>query len=356
MAAILQLLRVLITRIATTAGLVQAVLGLAQEVWNVLHPAGTPFDFNALGTQVGEIAGDTDSLITTVNLIFAAQSANQAALLAAIGSPQQAGAPVTLPAPPPGYGFPGLGSGDAATIWNYTDPITSVGPMGDLMVDAGRAAEMLSASVALPHGENPYVLIHWDYSDTTPPDPPGTAPDVDPGTILATDSTVAAWLNRTTSPITWSMNNGLAFSYSSPMGGDRWWVCSITELEFAQYKALLVPPTSTTPPVWPGLSKVTLGSAVPLSTGLTITAPMDGVIVAITAVPPGTALYDFDGTLSYTFVGALSFFSDDSDQEFPQGLGFQSAVYSPKEMVRAAGVKVRTKPGIVGTVTPWSIN
>jgi hypothetical protein len=103
------------------------------------------------------------------------------------------------------------------------------------------------------------------------------------------------------------------------------------------------------------LDLVTLGDPVDLDVGLTIDAPMHGVLVNITSVPPGTSFFPFDDVVSWRFTGALAFFSDDSDEEAPQNLGFTDEVYACKSMAVAAGVRVRTKPGIVGTVTPWLI-
>lgn len=110
------------------------------------------------------------------------------------------------------------------------------------------------------------------------------------------------------------------------------------------------------PPVWPGLAKVTLGMPHAITTGLTITTPMHGVILAITGAPTKQGYFTFDDARSWRNTGSLSFFDDQGHQEFPQHLGFTSAVYVPKAMAQAAGIKVRAVAGATGTVTPWTIN
>jgi len=111
----------------------------------------------------------------------------------------------------------------------------------------------------------------------------------------------------------------------------------------------------TTPPVWPGFGFATLGSPVALDVGLTITEPMDGVIVTITSYPARLGSYDFDGTRTLANGGRVAFFDDNGSFEFQQLFGFPQHVVCPQVMVRAAGCKINTAAGIVGTVTPWVI-
>ena len=109
-----------------------------------------------------------------------------------------------------------------------------------------------------------------------------------------------------------------------------------------------------TAPVWPGLAAVTLGTSVALTPLLTLTTPMDGVIVHVTSAPAGQSTYDYDGLTEYRYIGSLAFLNDDGEAEAYQQLGFADAIYSVRTFHRAAAVKLRTYDGIVGTVTPWT--
>lgn len=109
------------------------------------------------------------------------------------------------------------------------------------------------------------------------------------------------------------------------------------------------------PPVWPGLSGVTLGPPVALSTGVTVTGPMDGVIVQLTSVPPDTEHYEFDTELSYVHIGALAFANDDDALEGFQPFSFGKHLLTPQRMVRASACYLRCALGVVGTVTPWTV-
>jgi hypothetical protein len=108
--------------------------------------------------------------------------------------------------------------------------------------------------------------------------------------------------------------------------------------------------------VWPGLAGVTLGTPVAIAAGVTITTPMDGVLIDITAAPVKQGYFTFDTVLSYRNIGALAFQSDDGQEEFPQTLGFTSAVYCPKTMQHAAAVVFRSSVGLTGTITPFIVN
>jgi hypothetical protein len=110
------------------------------------------------------------------------------------------------------------------------------------------------------------------------------------------------------------------------------------------------------PPVWPGLDKVTLGTAVALDSGVTITEPMDGVLISITGTDPSfDHYYTYDDLRAYRNVGALVFISDDGEAEGFQPIGFVSAVYCCRSMKRAAAVKLKCGHGLAGTVTPWTV-
>jgi hypothetical protein len=126
-------------------------------------------------------------------------------------------------------------------------------------------------------------------------------------------------------------------------------------LILAAIEAITPATPAPAPPVWPGLAQATLGTPVALATGVTITEAMDGVIVNITGAPTKQGYFTYDDTKSWRNTGSLSFFNDIGAQEYQQYLGFETAIYCPKVMVRAAGVKLHCASGVTGTVTPWTI-
>jgi len=104
------------------------------------------------------------------------------------------------------------------------------------------------------------------------------------------------------------------------------------------------------------LGKATFLTPHALLDQLTITAPMDGISIAIASAPTRLSFFQFDDLRSYRNLGAISFFSDNGDQEPAQTMGFDEAIYTPRTMVRAGGVKIRVTGGVVGTIFPWTIN
>jgi len=110
------------------------------------------------------------------------------------------------------------------------------------------------------------------------------------------------------------------------------------------------------PPVWPGIDGVTLGDPIALASQLTIEEPMDGCLVDVTGVDGGVAFYTYGGVKAYRNVGALCFLTDQGDLEDWQLLGREHAIYTPRTMTHAAGIKLFTGHGLVGTVTPWTVD
>jgi hypothetical protein len=104
------------------------------------------------------------------------------------------------------------------------------------------------------------------------------------------------------------------------------------------------------------LSYVTLGTPTPLTLATDITAFMNGVLIEITATPPGKPTYQIGDRLATAHIGQVSFLSDNGDMEYPQNLSFANQVYVPLTMTFAAGAKVRCVPGVIGTITPWQVN
>lgn len=109
-------------------------------------------------------------------------------------------------------------------------------------------------------------------------------------------------------------------------------------------------------PIWPGLAGVTLGTPVAVSGDQSITASMDGVIVALTSVPIRHKWYEVGGNVSWRRVGVLSFVSDAGDSEAPQYLSMTEQVYTVRQMEHGAGVLIHLPTGVAALVTPWTLN
>jgi hypothetical protein len=333
-------------------GIVSTILTVVNAIKNALAPGGVPLDLATTEIQVATIYADVQSPTIGLALIAARLSVAEAAILAAIANTQQAGVAVTLPAPPAGYG--GLsGSATALAVWDFVDSVTGHTMLQDVSIMTN-VAEFISQQTMLEAVGVGYFWLLGVAEEYDTLGRPTTFPTPLVANILPAD-TVGTWLTREVPSITWSAGfyGGDLWGGNDPSG--HWsWICKIDPLRFAQYKLLNAGSLAKLgPPVWPGSAFATLGSPVALSSGLTITTPMDGVIVNLSSVPTVRGFYEFDDLRSYRNVGALTFLSDAGEAEYPQGLGFTSAMYSPKSMKRAAAVKVRTAGGVVGTVTPW---
>lgn len=111
---------------------------------------------------------------------------------------------------------------------------------------------------------------------------------------------------------------------------------------------------ATPAPIWPGQANVTLGTAVPLSADLRITGTIDGVIVQLESVPHKLSNFPMgDSTYSYR-LGFITFEADAGWLEPWQYLGFDSALYCPRQMKHAAAVRIRYLGDAEGTAQPWS--
>jgi hypothetical protein len=276
-------------------------------------------------------------------------------LVTRIGTRQESGVAVTLPAVAPG----GYGGASSSDVWDYV-PTPGYPSMGFWQTIGGppgqhRDANNLSVIPTASNAEG--WLVSGDFSNFAEGSP--TAVDLTPirlDSILATDLTYAAWLARVAPAMTLYYDQGRAAFDQA--GSSYTWHVAFSPADFQIYQATVLgigAKKLLLPPVWPGLAKVTTLTPVDLAVGVTITEPMDGVLVEITSVPAVRGWFSFDAVKSYRNIGALTFTTDDGEQEYPQTLGFTSAVYMCKSMVRASGVRIRTSVDVVGTVTPFTI-
>jgi len=279
----------------------------------------------------------------------------QASIDAIPVTPQLDDQPVILPTTPPtGYGAPTSSDiGDA--VWSYmiigsdrtaSDTLSFAGNfpinwdhVNGAVIDSTDARWLVGTT--MQGLNNIHDIGHYDVN-------------VDYDTIISSDDTILDWLIRVywDYGVTWAQFDSMCGFHDLTTGA--FYYLNLTEQQFRLMRDAS-PSSLVLPPLWPGLAAVNLGTPVSLDTGVTIAELMDGVIVTITDQPSRLVFFTFDDANSYRNLGALSFFSDNGDQEPFQPLGFTSAIYCAKTMKRAAGVKLRTSGGVSGTVTPWTI-
>lgn len=265
---------------------------------------------------------------------------------------------VTLPTtPPPGYGgLSASATGDA--VWLYAlpnaTPFTALEAQDTMM---SHFYLLGNNNIAYPvNGYPGYAMSGTDIEARASFAGPNQA-FLDFSTIRATDATVFAWATRVypTSPWVADIDNKV-FERDSNNHSVLWYV-DLNDLQFRQWKALTTGSVSRTPPVWPGLANVTLGTSVALADQQVVAGPLDGVIVHLTSVPATKTSYSFANTEHDWFrVGAIAFRTDNGQEEPPQLLGFDHAVYCPRSMQHAASALIRLQGAIVGTVQPWTMN
>lgn len=337
-----------------------SILGIANNINATVHASDS--SLGHIEDQVTETfttltdASDGLPIIkSTVLEIISQMAINQTALLAAMGLTQQAANPVILPTTPPtGYG--GASTSDIADqVWN--GPLASIpSTPADALLQAVRGVNSTGVfDQPLYVGIFRVARINWGATNFYITSL--SYPSFDPTDILVGE-TLFACLTRQNP--TWTVGHGWGpqdvVTLDPTDGSMVHYTTILGEAEFDAYRNR-VHPIEKAPylPAWPGLAAVTLGVPVAISTGLTVTGPMHGVIVNLTSEPSKASFFTFDDENSYRNLGALSFRSDNGDQEPSQSLGFTTAVYSPKTMEKAASVKLRFVGGVSGTVTPWSI-
>lgn len=271
-----------------------------------------------------------------------------------MGNPMQVGATIPLPPTPPA----GYGGADVASIWNYQFPPGSGNIMGDQLNDAAYGAQNLGSVSELRHPYASYTWYHFDYSSESSTPAITTVPLIDPTTILPTDTDIVEWLNRTdTAGFVWILLNTKPISYSHTSGGDEWWICDMTLMEFYWWRDRaggVTPATGAGAPVWPGLANVVLGATLTLADGLLVPGPLDGVISTIADVAYPSSFYPFGPIKSYVKVASIAFVDDDGQAEWPQPLSFEKHIVCPRMMLQADHAYCRVQTGTIGTVTPWT--
>lgn len=350
----LQAIYALLVEVISLVGTITGILGTLKNSLANVATESAPLAIETIASNgTNTVINPTYGNQALYNLI----TANQTALLTALGSPQQAGQPVTLPAvAPSGYGGPSAGDVTNA-VWAYQDGSTVncftalywagqyafAGALNQGIRVSGQP--FLSLMISSPAEFQNYFLAQ--------PQPP-----LDPSSILATDATPQAWVQRAYSGYSWAAWSGpdQTVYYADGYLSAASWVLTLSQPDFDALKAANAAAGVKAAPVWPGLANVTLGTAVPISPSTqTVEGPMDGVIVAITAVPTPVGYYQFGPDKSFVRVGGVTFQSDNGNDEEAQPIAFQSMIIVPKTMARAQRALFRSVSGLEGTITPWTI-
>lgn len=290
--------------------------------------------------------------------------------------------PPTWPSGTPSwYTAPGPGGATAQEIWEY-DP-TIQPNMISIMRWLNSWRVTADSSNAWPIPAAPGFLWFGNLTEGPSGNAVVSPPAPDWTDILDTDTRLT-WLQRTDTSNTWvdDFLNGEPTAVQVTVGAIplTWCMCAFSEREFqamrlagvtsgqvaavkADTEAILaefpitIPPVTvatTTPPVWPGIGLVTLGTPVALVDGLVVDGPMDGCLVDVTTAPTRVGQRVIGGkTFDYNS-GEMTFGTDDGYLEPWVYTGFRTAIFTPKTMQRAAHAYFRVLAGAAGTVTPWS--
>jgi hypothetical protein len=353
---------------AAWAALMELLSGMGNVLGTVLgikalltNPDG-PNSLVSIGTEIRALtvySADPSlglpAIMTDLTTIDADIVSARSAILAAIAALPAAGDPVTLPTiPPTGYGSGSIPD-IVGAVWAF--PLGADSQRASIVLSDGAYASVNTRILYDNINATRYFWpVYWSYN--SPIDSGITSPTFDPGDVLAGETSLDTLTrqNPTATCDWWDGVGGHVHVAFAGTASVQEWVSYFDDYLFVHlYSAAALPATLMNESLWPGLANVTLGTPVDLAPGVTITEPMNGVIVTLTGVPSKASWYDFDGTLSYRNLGQLAFETDNGNFDLAQSLGFTSAIYVPRSMYLAAGVKMRTVGGVSGTVTPWVI-
>lgn len=342
-------------------GIIQANYAVVQSILVKLGLVATEATASQIFTVVDDssvvildIRAEEDNLQASIDAFRAEAESNALAIISAISGLPQVGDPVVLPTvPPAGYGSPAL-SDISDAVWNNPETNMPNTP-GDTLLQVARSLNT-TALFDMPLYVGIFRVSRIDWPTNGIYITSIEYPTYDPTDILSTD-TLLSMLTRQNPG--WGVGNDWApqsyVSLEPGSGGQAHYTTLIDEDDFALIKAGRFPSLNESlPPVWPGSAGVVLGTPIAVDVGVTISTPMDGVLVDLTSVPARLSAYTFGTAVSYKALGGLAFVNDAGEIEPYQTLGFTSAIYTPKTMAHAAGVVFRSLFGVVGTITPWT--
>jgi hypothetical protein len=306
-----------------------------------------PVNFSGIVGQLTTLQSNIDTMETQLLALQAS--------IDTLGTPLQATDPVTLPVTPPS----GYGSTDPAAladeVWAHTE-LTDTVTMGQVQFQNYERNMYAWFYNGWHYPFQPFLKLLGTYLvwDNTTALPAGEAP-LDYTTILQTDANAHDWVLRAYPAYAWGTDVFAGFGYADPGMNGGYWQLDLIQSDFDALKSRLAPTTSLAAPVWPGLADVTLGTPVALDLAVNVNEPMDGVLIALTAVTPAKPYYIIGDQTATAHIGQIAFVDDNGDMEYPQNLSFVNQLYVPLHMAHAAGVKIRTILGVSGSVTPWTV-
>lgn len=277
--------------------------------------------------------------------------------IAALGSPQQTGVAVTLPAvPPSAYVAPTSGA-NASAVWATVSADAGT-QMGAIMAIQSAFWRIVRDSLAFDGRLSPGFNFQFDPTAWVNNGFTSWV-EVSITDIQPTDADLLGFLTRTAPSLTWHQT-GEGTWWADVGSGNALIQCKLTEGEFEFLRMLAGGPPAAgipvVPPVWPGLAGVTLGTPVAIvPTSQTITGPLNGVILDLTTIPQPLPFFDLNAAQGWSKIGQLTFVDDNGDAEPQQLLSFVHGLFMPKSMTRAVSCGVKTLSGLGGTITPFTI-
>jgi len=246
-----------------------------------------------------------------------------------------------------------------SAVWDQLVYPTYPIRMQDVMRFLEQLEDVWFNSGALDLWEAPYFLLSIGVTPgTAPPAMPIRTPIWDISQVEAGD-TLLSFVARLNTYVTWSYHTGpgdhVSGQYNDGAGSIWTFTTKLDEAAFQLLKSAYLH-IDIAAPVWPGLGNVTLGTPVALTNGVTVSGPLNGVLLAITSGYQNLPGFPFGTAESYKHLGAVTFVSDNGQYEYAQSFGFTDTLVLPKTMAVAQSAVVRTIPGLTGTVTPFTIN
>jgi len=269
----------------------------------------------------------------------------------ALGSPMQSGEPVTLST--------GGQNSLVNAIWLFTDS-WGTQPAYTWLAWAGELAYQHMLTDGLTVTTQPFLKLLYNnltnaagFQKVSPNAP------LDWHTIQAGDATPIAWVEREYSTYGWQPMFNFPTDtvyYPDAINANALWVLRMTQPEFDLLKLRLYPTGGGTAPIWPGIAKVTLGSAVAITPPTqSLAGPMAGILLDITGGTANLPHFVVGAMDSWKAVGTLMFESDHGEAETFQLLGPRQAIYTPRTMAQAQSAQFKFIPGLTGTITPWTV-
>jgi hypothetical protein len=335
----------------------EIIVAALPEILSALQNAATSSQLNAIEQDINNLTTYVGQVQTFLNnQIIAVYNKLLEVQFAVNDLSQQPPPQLQLPPTPP----PGYGGASASDVWNTPTGLGSE-TMGTLQQRSGVFALRVGedSGVAFPSRSNPLFLLRefWDsYVNHSTSDAEFFLRDFHTDHMLDYP-TLLAFLNAykgTDWSVSLDASGYYLLLYLPDLSADIQVLTSINEAQFAAIKAAAGAATPTAP-VWPGLAGVTLGTPVAVSPSFTVTTPMQGILMNLSAVGIKKTTFNISGEISHRGIGSLVFVDDHGEAEDFQPVHFENQIYVPKAMAEAASCHFNLDVDNVGTVTPFTI-